>query len=477
MTADPSDRPPASGEADFRLRSVVRPPNARLSFGTSYDTNSICYFPNRTRCVLATIVGDPELIRFVFSNGNKAAYTLKGYWAPTARVGNGWTPCRPDGEADPSLFAPITFNGGGADLAPTDTPPGDALIATIRPNTAAYFSDWMPAGHLLPRIDAADGMRLALVRTRPTSTEWGFGIGAAEGVHNDDPITGGVSALFASDAPIDDLASASFQPDRFTHLVAVQVISRTRGYTVVYAGSSILTGTTTVPLNRQCFTRIACHAMTRMGIPFAAIKANVDGVPSTGVFAASTLAKIETLQPDFVLIQVSNRNDGPYDRATQDRIWGHVTDMAEATIRHGGLPILVTATPWNPGNAPDAATDAMRQVNNDRARRSGMVVFDYDALLTDGGSPARLLPKYNDSGDETHPGLTGHAFAGERLAALFTSLVTPRLQQDPSVLRRAAEARARRVAVRRVVIAAVVVVAAAILGLGGYLALRSFAGD
>ncbi len=476
MTAGPSREPPASGEAGFGLRSVVHPPNAKLSFGTSYDTNSICYFPNRTRGVLANIVGDPEFIRFVFSNGANAAYTLKGYWAPTARVGNGWAPCRPDGEADPSLFAPITFNGGGADLVPADTAGGNALSATIPPNTPAYFSDWMPAGHLLPRTDAADGTRLALVRTQPTSTEWGFGIGAADGINIDDPLVGGVSAHFASDAPIDDLAAANFQPDRFTHLVAVQVLSRKPGYSVVYAGSSILTGTTTAPLNRQCFTRIACRAMTRAGIPFAAMKANVNGVPHTNVFAASALAKIETLQPDFVLIQVSNRNDGPYDRATQDRLWAHVTDMAEATVRRGGLPILVTATPWNPGNAPDAATDAMRQVNNDRARRSGMVVFDYDALLTDGGLPARLLPKYNDSGDETHPGITGHALAGERLAALFTSLVTPRLRQDPSVLQRAAEGQTARATVGRRVLPAAAV-AAAILGLGGYLALRSFAGD
>jgi hypothetical protein len=48
--------------------------------------------------------------------------------------------------------------------------------------------------------------------------------------------------------------------------------------------------------------------MTLKGIPFTAVPANVNGIPWTRVFAASALAKIETLRPDFVLMQVSNRN-------------------------------------------------------------------------------------------------------------------------------------------------------------------------
>jgi hypothetical protein len=313
------------------------------------------------------------------------------------------------------------------------------------------------------------------VRSQSTSQAWGHGIGATGGVSHDTPDVGGVSAHFASNGRIDDLADSGFKPDNNTHVLAVQVQSRVRGYTVLYAGSSILTGSTTEPLNRQCFTRIACRAMTRKRIPFAAVKANVHGIPYTPLVAASALAKIEALQPDFVLIQVSNRNDSPYDVATQDRLWQHVMEMADATTRHGGLPILVTATPWNPGNAPDAATDAMRQYNNNRARASGMVVFDYDALLTDGGSPARLLPQYNDSRDETHPGITGHLFAGERLAALFSDLVTPRMRQDPDVLRRAAEAKQRRERSRRRVMALVVGLAA-LLGAGAIVAFEMLSG-
>jgi hypothetical protein len=356
------------------------------------------------------------------------------------------------------MFAPVTFNGGGADLPPDAAPAGGAAVGTIAPDTPAYFSDWMQATGLLARTDATDAVKLVLVRTQSVGGP-SFGYGTTGGLHHDSAQVGGVSAHFSSERGIDDLADTGFVPNGYSHLVAVQIHSRTPGYSVLYAGSSILAGTTTEPLDRQGFPRIACRTMTLAGIPFAAMKANVDGIPNTPAVAASALAKIAAYRPDFVLIQVANRND-PIDAATQDIVWRHAMEMADATRDAGGMPILVTATPW----PVDAAKDAIRNINNDRARASGLTVFDYDALLTDGASPARLQPRFNDSGDRTHPGMTGHIYAAEQLAALFTSLTTPRLRQDADVLRRAAAARPSRRGPRTTslaVAAAVAVVAAA----------------
>jgi hypothetical protein len=451
---------PAPAADGFRLRSVVRPPRATLTVGLSYQGSIVGRFGGATKSTLATIIGDPLLLRFVFSNGPGDPWNVKAYWAPTAQVGNGWSPYRADGRPDPGLFAPVTFNGGGADLPPDATPGGDAVVGTIAPNMPAYFSDWMAATGLLARTDATDAMKLVLVRTQSVGGP-SFGYGTTAGLHPESAHVGGASAHFSSDRGIDELADTGFVPNPYSHLVAVQIHSRTPGYSVLYAGSSILAGTTTEPLGRQGFPRIACRTMTLGGIPFAALRANVDGIPNTPVVAASALAKIGAYRPDFVLIQVANRNDR-IDAATQDVVWRHAMEMAEATQGAGGMPILVTATPW----PVDAAKDAIRHINNDRARASGLTLFDYDALLTDGASPARLQPRFNDSGDQTHPGITGHIYAAEQLATLFTALVTPRLRQDTDVLRRAAEAarpsrRTRGPAVLAVFAAAAVAVVAA----------------
>lgn len=453
---------PAPVADEFRLRSALRPPRATLSVGLSYQGSIVGRFGGATKSTLVNLVGDPVLLRFVFSNGPGNPYSVKAYWAPTAQIGNGWSPVRADGTADPGLFVPVTFDGGGSDLPPDATSPGAAVVGTIPPDTPAYFSDWMPAAGLLARTDATDATKLALARTQSVAGP-SFGYGTTGGLHVDSAHVGGASAHFSSECGIDDLADTGFVPNPYSHLVAVQIHSRTPGYSVLYAGSSILAGTTTEPLGRQGFPRIACRTMTLAGIPFAAMKANVEGIPNTPVVAASALAKIAAYRPDFVLIQVANRNDR-IDAATQDIVWHHAMEMADATRAAGGLPILVTATPW----PVDAAKDAIRQINNDRARASGLTVFDYDALLTDGAAPARLQPRYNDSGDQTHPGITGHIHAAEQLAVLFTALVTPRLRQDADVLRRAAEAarpsrRRPGPAILGVLAAAAVVVVAAAL--------------
>jgi hypothetical protein len=175
--------------------------------------------------------------------------------------------------------------------------------------------------------------------------------------------------------------------------------------------------------NRNPFVRIAAKALTtQTGAAFATVCNVVNGALTMAHWAPRALININRVNPDFTLIQVTSRND-PITAAQQDIVWRSVEDIADRAIRNGGIPILVTATPWPPGHAPTAIEDGYRQINNNRARASGLPCFDYDALLSDGGSPARLLPIYNDCGDQAHPGNTGHAYAATVFEGFLRRLV------------------------------------------------------
>ena len=400
-----------------------KPRSVRLTAPPSYDADQFSTFGGATKSRLIQLPADVDFVRLVFGNQTGSSFTLNAYIAPTARAGNGWAPYKADGTVDTTLFRSVTFNGTGADRNPEDNPGTAAPLATIPANTAIFYSDWMRVSGTMPRIDSADPQRLLLVRTASQS---GMGWGSHTnniGLLTDPANVGGVSACFSSRTSIATLTASDFVADNYTHITGIQFVSRVPGYTVSYCGSSIVSGVTTTN-GRSCFPRIACHALSiATGVPFVAFANIANGIPVTPLVAASTLVNIAASKPDFVLIQVANRNDA-HTVAQQDITWRYVREIADATTRNGGTPILVTCTPWPPANAPDAATDNIRQINNIRARQSGLPCFDYDALLSDGGSPARLLPIYNDTGDQTHPGNTGHAYAATFLASLLRTLTT-----------------------------------------------------
>lgn len=82
------------------------------------------------------------------------------------------------------------------------------------------------------------------------------------------------------------------------------------------------------------------------------------------------------------------------------------------------IPIIMTCPPT--ARTATGAIDDVRKSYNDQIRAkaaSDVWVFDADALLTDGGSPARLMPAY--SLDGTHFTGAGMTVLANQLGAMF----------------------------------------------------------
>jgi lysophospholipase L1-like esterase len=103
---------------------------------------------------------------------------------------------------------------------------------------------------------------------------------------------------------------------------------------------------------------------------------------------------------------------------------GLETLRAQAAAR--GLRVVgATITPFGGSFYYSAAHEAARQAVNAHVRGSGGAfdaVIDFDAVLTDGGSPPKLRPEF-DSGDGLHPNPAGYAaMAGSVDLAIFEGL-------------------------------------------------------
>ncbi|MBN8900940.1 MAG: SGNH/GDSL hydrolase family protein, partial [Rhodospirillales bacterium] len=377
--------------------------------------------PNGTASVLVPLPAQASHVRLVFGNGGAAPYRVRALWAPTARVGNGWLPSRWDGSIDLTAFRPVRFAARGADLEPDRTPRGGPAEAMVPPTTFGFHSDWMPTGGLLSRTDADGTERLILVRAEVTEGQ-GWGLPTVNpGLTEDPPDVGGPSALFAAPAPLTRVAEMGFVPASSHPVQAVQCWSAAGGYTLLYCGSSIVAGAST-PHDRGAFARIAARRLTETGVPCAALYNHPTGAPVMRLIAAGAERAIPLYRPDFTLIQVATRAD-PHTAAAQDLTWAAAQRMAALTLAAGGVPIYVTISPWPIRDTPDAAAEAIRQINNERARRSGLPLLDYDRLMSNADHPPRLWPLFNASGDGAHPDIAGHRAAAAALLPLLRSLM------------------------------------------------------
>ncbi|MBN8873474.1 MAG: hypothetical protein J0H67_11600 [Rhodospirillales bacterium] len=377
--------------------------------------------PNGTASVLIPLPAQASHVRLVFGNGGQAPYRVRALWAPTARAGNGWLPCRWDGSTDLAAFHPVRFGAAGADLPPDRTPPRGPQDAVVPPGVAAFHSDWMPTGGLISRTDADGPERLILVRAEiPDGVGWGV-LTRNPGLTEDPPDVGGPSALFAAPVPLARVDATSFVPTRSHPVQAVQCWSAAGGYTLLYCGSAIMAGAAT-PRDRAAFARIAARRLTGMGIPCGALLNLQAGPAVSPVTAAAAERALALYRPDVTLIQVATRGEA-HAPAAQDIAWAAAQRMSAATLAVGGVPIYVTLPPWSGRDGPDAPSEAIRQINNERARRSGVPLLDYDRLMSNAETPPRLWPLFDAAGDGAHPSAEGHRAAAAALVSLLRSLM------------------------------------------------------
>ena len=111
---------------------------------------------------------------------------------------------------------------------------------------------------------------------------------------------------------------------------------------------------------------------------------------------------------NHAIYRISSINDPCNTQAKQDAHWAEAMRFVEACQVAGITPILETCTPQNLGSV---SADQYRKALNDQARAGDGVdwlVIDVDAAVADTGTLSwQYLPAYN-SGDNSHPTLTGY---------------------------------------------------------------------
>jgi collagen type VII alpha len=383
-------------------------------------------FSTSTKSVLVTIPTDADYVRFLFRSRHLSGpMTIQGYFAPTSQVGNGWSVYDANGTvqtATPTWWVPINFANNGADVDVVDQPLTPTPTAIVPNNATDYWSDWMPIT-TTQRIDGGFG-RLILVRTQATVNPWGLQTISDNGITTDPSSINTSEALFASNTAVSTTSASDFVPNGLTSVFQTQFYSRPPGILLLTVGSSICSGTNTLN-QRASWARIAAAAATNAGVPTISVFNNLLALPLTANFIQPAIRNIRELKPSIVAIQVSNRNDTPYSVSQANTTWKGVMSIAEVAQQNGAIVVLVTATPWSSGSAPTAVEDGFRQINNNLARAfapisAGFALFDYDAVVSDGGSPARLQDIYG--GDTDHPNDAGHAAAGAVFASMLSIL-------------------------------------------------------
>lgn len=330
--------------------------------------------------------------------------------SPSAAIGDGYTPT--DALGAPLTPTPVTWNNSGVD-GEWPSPSGSTLTFSVPMSTGSgpdiipgeAYSDWMPIASL-PRIDGGS-LPLLLVRMYSTNRvplhsavngQWGTPWALVDQGRKE------ISYYTSGDRTVSGF-TAPTPLENGIHM-AVQFVGR-RGLSVLGCGDSLTLGQS--GSNGSWANSWGHQACVQLSTPeFPVMWANFgSGGQTSPVFYARAKNYIDKLRPDVIVIPCWSPNDG---NITTDFGMTSLTAallVADYAVRKGIVPILTTPMPLNySGTAPDNARKALAA--RIREMSSSFIIADFDAIVTDGGSPAHPIPAY-DSGDQTHLNDFGYA--------------------------------------------------------------------
>lgn len=217
-------------------------------------------------------------------------------------------------------------------------------------------------------------------------------------------------------------------------LARVEVMAPDHVGAVVTFGDSITDGTRSTPdTNNRWPNHLARRLMAqniRMGVLNAGIAANRVLSEGTGDNALARFDRDVLVQPGVthvvVLAGINDLRNSPMTTA-DDLIVGHRQLIERAHAR--GLTIYgATLIPCEGATNCTPESEVKRKALNEWIRTSKAYdgVIDFDAIVRDPGSPAKIVPKY-DSGDHLHPGDAGYEAMGNAVnLELFKGAVLTR---------------------------------------------------
>jgi hypothetical protein len=428
----------AAADVAYALPPVGSSKFGALQSRMPFNNPNFSYTAGQTIFAALNAEAPFDWVRFVYLNYTTSSYTINAAAAAASASANDYVnPINAAGAADNTLWLPITFNSAGADSAVSDSsgstrsvtvPAAVAGPAGANPSVdytpGIAYSDWVRVPSLA-RIDVAGALPLIFCRTYATSTQVviaNTALAVTSGATQWDTFANG-RTLRGLRSGGDNATTPGTVPGAVTgnYLTptCVQFLSRRRGLSVCSFGDSLYQGTGGATNMANAFN-YACTSLSTQAFPVIHSNLSLSGQSSPNFHALANLA-LSTFNPDVVFIKGESPNDASSGTAAAFAVSrARAMAFADLCTRKGIVPVLTTAMPWTWTGSSEAA----RLAYNDDVRNSGYLYADWDAAVTDGGSPARLQAAFTSSTAPPHPNDAGYtALAVPTKAALQRIIV------------------------------------------------------
>lgn len=364
----------AAAGASLRTRQPLKALSVGLNAGTANGA------PGWTSHMLMSV--DDEFTHVRLALYNLEAGALTNVKAAVAQTDGATSKITPSNGA----WVNVTFAGAATVTLP-------ARVSASEPSIT--LSDWMP----LKSIARADGglQFLAMGRVFIPSENATFSATASLNAGAFDAI-----GSWQSRQNVDGVTTpANFTSTAEGTTVAIQAMQfRTPARKVVglFVGDSLTAGFGATVQQRDNWVAQAAAAA---GIVL--FNGGWNGQTTTQ-YLARLKSLLTSQKPSFVVFSVGSTNDGTPTANIINTEWANAIDAA-ATCDAAGVPMILTT--GIPRNTYDATADGFRRELNARVRASGIPYIDFDAVMSDGASPARIIEGLYS--DDRHPNNAGYA--------------------------------------------------------------------
>lgn len=378
--------------------------------------------------------GDFDAVRLVIYHGSTDATTVyQAIVAATDEERNSVVAqvCRP-------IVAGVEYNTldstseqygwRGIKWAGADTITSAAGTSTV---PIQNFSDWIP----LSSVPRRDGTKFPLLLARISVTggmsSFTASTAAGTGMETTTAANGGfiLQGRFETDAAgamVTDPASNNFTQGGAnfgTITVGVQLRTRQKGITLIGIGDSLTQNGSTALLG-DGFSSIgwrAAAAISELGVPCGYVNHGAAS-QTMQTFQPPGISAITNWRPNAVFMQSFSPNNS-YSSAGVARYQlqqqgGLTEEVISSCVAINAAPFVTTGIPSSTSVIATAEIDNLRKSYNEkiRAKVFNTFILDWDQLLSNNQTPARLLSAY-DNGDKVHPNATAIGLQASQLTA------------------------------------------------------------
>ena len=406
---------PTVGPSKFSLMQ------SRMIFGR----NNFSLTTNTTLHNTYTAEADFDWVQLGYFNFTLSSVAIdRAAIAPSASLNDNFTPVT-------GTWTNVTFNNSGAAGVPP-SPSGSTTSFTIPAGSGSgndiipgiAWSDWMQVSSLARTDSPTVNLPLLMVRTYSNATQLPTFAPATQADISTDWPTISLGRTFYSYYKTGDFVTtpSGFTspngPHKFIAPNIVRFISRKRGLTVLGIGDSLTQGVNSTS-GFNSWGHQACAALSSSSLPIMWMNGGWTGQTSSAYYTRAR-ALIRDGSPDVCFIATWTPNDSPFTQASADLSWARAIDLANYCISLNIVPVLWTPIPQG---GTTSTTDAYRLSVVARVKASGFLYADFDAVLTDGATPARIKAAAN-SIDGVHPGDAGYGFMAAEAQRCISAIMS-----------------------------------------------------